>query len=572
MEKINKLKKLINSFGLDGYIIPKNDEFFSEYIPIFKDRLRYISNFTGSYGYALILKNKNYLFVDGRYKLQAKIESGKLFKVIQISKKFPVNIIKQKNIKIGYDPKLHTSKFLKSFFNKSNFELKSIDHNLVDSLWIKKSKIKYEKFYTLPKKAYGLPYKSKLNLIIKILKRKKVDYQFISSGENVAWLLNMRGRDSKYSPVPNAYLTISIKKQINLYCNLKKINRSLRKQLKNINFIDLKHLETNLSRLKNEKVLIDPSSCSKHFENIIGKKNKLLFQSDPVNLLKSIKTKKEIKNMMKSHIYDGAALTKFLFWIKNNYKKSKIDEIYAQKKLLKFRKKNKDFKFSSFPTISGSGPNGAIIHYRATLKSNRTLKNGDIYLVDSGGQYNYGTTDVTRTISLNNNNKRIKEIFTRVLKGHIAVASFKLSSKSYGAQLDGIARKPLKKIDLDYSHGTGHGVGYFLNVHEGPQSFSRNNKVILRKGMILSNEPGYYEDGKFGIRIENLIMIIKSKRKHFFENLTMVPIDKTLIKKDMLKKKEIDWLNNYHKKVFTKLKYLMNKSELANLKSACSKI
>ena len=244
----------------------------------------------------------------------------------------------------------------------------------------------------------------------------------------------------------------------------------------------------------------------------------------------------------------------------------------AQEKLLRLRKKNKDFKFLSFPTISGSGPNGAIIHYQASKKTNRKLKTGDIYLVDSGGQYNFGTTDVTRTISLNNNNKRIKDIFTRVLKGHIAVASFKLKNNTHGAQVDAVARKPLNEINLDYAHGTGHGVGYFLSVHEGPQAISKNNKVNFKEGMIVSNEPGYYENGKFGIRIENLIRVKKSNKGYSFDNLTMVPIDKSLINKNILKKSEINWLNGYHRDVFNNLKKFMDKSELFDLRQACSKI
>ena len=240
--------------------------------------------------------------------------------------------------------------------------------------------------------------------------------------------------------------------------------------------------------------------------------------------------------------------------------------------MYKLRKKNKNFKSLSFPTISGTGPNGSIIHYKASKKTNRKLKKGDIYLVDSGGQYNFGTTDVTRTISLKNSNKRIKNIFTRVLKGHIAVANFNLKRNSTGSQIDKKARKFLKQIGLNYSHGTGHGVGYFLNVHEGPHAISQYNKINLKEGMILSNEPGYYETNKFGIRIENLIYIKRKKNKNYFENLTMVPIDKDLINKDLLNKSEIKWLNNYHMAVFNILKNSMNKFEILELKQACSAI
>ena len=232
----------------------------------------------------------------------------------------------------------------------------------------------------------------------------------------------------------------------------------------------------------------------------------------------------------------------------------------------------KKFKFLSFPTISGTGPNGSIIHYKATKKTNRTLSNGEIYLVDSGGQYEFGTTDVTRTISLNNSNKRVKNIFTRVLKGHIAVADFKIKNSTSGAIIDSQARKFLKQIGLDYSHGTGHGVGYFLNVHEGPHAISKNNRIKLREGMVVSNEPGYYEKNKFGIRIENLIYVKSEKSKKYFENFTMAPIDKDLIDQSLLNKKEKKWLNEYHYKVFETLKNYMNKTEILELKMACSTI
>ena len=289
---------------------------------------------------------------------------------------------------------------------------------------------------------------------------------------------------------------------------------------------------------------------------------------DPIYFLKSIKNHTEIKNMKKSHMVDGVALTKFLFWLKKNFKKKKITEISAQKKLEYFRKMNKTYKFPSFSTISGSGPNSAIIHYKASIKSNRTLRRGDLYLVDSGGQYSFGTTDVTRTISLDNNSDLIKKIYTRVLKGHIAVSDYKFKKNSKGSDIDRSARKSLKKVKLDYPHGTGHGVGYFLNVHEGPQSLSKKNKVSLKPGMIISNEPGYYKEGHYGIRIENLIYIKKNK----FEELTMAPIEKNMIKKKMLNKKEINWLIKYHAKVRKNLFKFMNFEEKANLIDACSPV
>ncbi|RPG96247.1 MAG: aminopeptidase P family protein [Candidatus Pelagibacter sp. TMED165] len=571
MEKINKLKKLFNYYNIEGYIVPKNDEFFNEFIPQSKDRLKSISNFSGSYGFALILKNNNYLFVDGRYSLQAKIQCGKFFKIITLPARFPSDVIINKNIKIGFDPKLYTKQTLNHLFNKTNCKLLPINTNLIDKFENKKKIQKEKKFYTLPNKAVGKNYASKINLLLRILKKKEIDFHFISASENVAWLLNIRGQDADFTPIPNAYLTLENEK-LHFFCDLKKIDKKFKSKFKNISFIDIKYIDTFLSRVKNKKVLIDPLSCSVFFEDILKRNNKITQFQDPIYSLKAIKSKKEINNVARCHLDDGAALTKFLFWLKKNYLKHDITEIKAQEKLLDFRKKNKNFKFLSFPTISGSGPNGSVIHYRASRKSNRKLKKGDIYLIDSGGQYNFGTTDVTRTISLDNKDNRIRDIFTRILKGHIAVANFKLKKNTYGSQIDNAARKSLKEINLDYAHGTGHGVGYFLNVHEGPQSLSKNNKVNFKEGMILSNEPGYYENGKFGIRIENLIHVKKDKRGCSFENLTMAPIDKTLINKKLLKKKEINWLNNYHDKVYNNLKKFMNKPEVSDLRQACSKI
>jgi len=572
MTKLKKLKKLFNTYNIDGYFVPKNDEFFGEYIPKAKDNLNFISNFSGSYGFALILKKINYLFVDGRYTLQAKNQSGKKFKIVTIPKKFPSDILKNKKLSIGFDPKLHTENMISHFFKKSNCKLVPLSKNLINKIWSRKRTDKVSKFYKLRDRISGQSSKSKVNKLLKILNKNKVNLQFVSAPENVAWLLNLRGADSEFSPIPNSYLILNNKKKVYLFCNPKKINKKLKRKLVNISIVNINYIEQFLIKIKNKRIQLDSVSCSIFFKDILKKNNYIIEKQDPIYFLKSIKNKAEIKNTIKAHIYDGAALTKFLFWIKNNFKSKKISEISAQNKLLKFRKSNKTFKFLSFPTISGSGPNGAIVHYRANKKSNRILKKDDIYLVDSGGQYNYGTTDVTRTISLGNNQNKIKNIFTRVLKGHIAVANYKLDKNTSGSKIDTAARKPLKKINLDYAHGTGHGVGYFLNVHEGPQSISKENKVKFKEGMIVSNEPGYYENGKFGIRIENLITVKKFKNKFKFYDLTLVPIDKSLIEKKLLNKNEINWLNNYHYKVFSNLKKFMNKSELIELKNSCSVI
>ena len=572
MEKIKRLKQVFKRENIDGYLIPKNDEFFGEYVPNHNDRLDYISNFSGSYGFSLILRDRNYLFVDGRYILQAINQSGKNFKIINIPKKMPNNILKNKKLLIGFDPKLYTKKTLNTFFSKNNCKFKPLDNNLIDYIWKRKNEKSKHKFYSLPKHSVGNYYEYKINKIVSNLKKKGADFQFITSSENNAWLLNIRGKDSSYTPIPYSYVLINKNKNIKFFCDLKKISLSFKKKLKKIKFLNIESIDKNLLEIYKKKFIIDKNTCSYHFENIILKNNKILNFQDPIYNLKAIKNKKEIENIKRAHIYDGVALTKYIFWLKKNFNKKKITEMSASQKLFEFRKKNKKFKFSSFPTISGTGSNGAIIHYRVTKKTNKKLKKGDVYLVDSGGQYEFGTTDVTRTISLNNSNIRIKNIYTRVLKGHIAVADFKLKESTSGSNIDKEARKYLKQIGLDYSHGTGHGVGYFLNVHEGPHAISKNNKIKFREGMVLSNEPGYYEKNKFGIRIENLVYVKKVKSKRYFENLTMAPIDKELINQTLLNKKEIEWINSYHKQVFINLKNFMNKEEVLELQKSCSSL
>ena len=572
MEKINKLKKIFEREKIDGYIIPKNDEFFGEYTPDYNDRLNFISGFTGSYGFALVLKNKNYLFVDGRYTLQANNQCGKFFKIITIPNKMPSDILKEKKLSIGFDPNLFTEKSLLIFFGKNKIKLKPIFQNLIDKIWKRKIVKNKSKFYLLPSEAADERYQLKINKVAKYLKKKRSDFLFVTASENNAWLLNIRGRDTKYAPIPHSYVLIEKNRSIRFFCDLKKVSSTLRRSFKQLKFLDVKDCAKTLSKIENKKLIIDSNSCSFFLKSLIEKKNKILNLQDPIYLFKAIKGKQEIENIKKAHIYDGVALTKYLFWLKKNFYKKNITEITASKKLLKFRKKNKNFKFLSFPTISGTGPNGAIIHYKATHKTDRKLRKGDIYLVDSGGQYEFGTTDVTRTISLKNSNKRIKDIFTRVLKGHIAVSNFKLKKNTSGSEIDTKARKYLKQIGLNYAHGTGHGVGYFLNVHEGPHAISKKNKVNFKGGMIVSNEPGYYEKNKFGIRIENLIYVKENNKKMNFENLTMAPIDKDLIVPERLDKKEKKWINNYHKTVFKNLKSYMNKVDTLELKKACSAI
>ena len=558
-QMINKRIKLLRSkfiqHKIDGYVVPKNDQFFSEYAA--EDRLKIISNFSGSAGLAIVLKKKSYLFVDGRYTIQAQQQSGKKFKIIEIHKFLPFKIIK--NLKLGFDPSLFTRKQLNVYFNNSLI-LKPINKNLVDEIYKDKAS-KNKIFFSLTNKVAGKTFQSKINNVKNILKRNKADYLFVSAPENVAWLLNIRGSDNPNSPIPNCRLIIGKDKELFLITQKEKTLKIIKdKKLSKKQIISPKKFRDLINKLKGYKFIIDPLSCSLLNENIIKSKFKIINKDDPCYKLKSIKNSSEIKHMINAHIEDGLALTKFIFWIKNINKK-KITEVDAQNKLEKFRKLNKNYLFPSFNTIAGTGSNGAIVHYRASKESNKTIKKSDVFLCDSGGQYMFGTTDVTRTICFSKQPNSIKNVYTKVLKGHIAVATSNLKKFNNGKRIDVRARQFLKKDGLDYAHGTGHGVGFFSNVHEGPQSISKYNTIKLEEGMIISNEPGYYKKNHYGIRIENLVYVKKNKKKLQFENLTLAPIEKDLINYDLLNKNEKNYLFNYHLNVYTKHSKFLNKKE-----------
>ncbi len=552
---IKILRNNFKKYNIDGYVIPKNDEYFTEYSRV--NRLKIISNFSGSAGLAIILKKQNYLFTDGRYTIQSQLESGNNFKIYGFEKLINCKLFK--NLVLGIDPKLFSNNQIKNYFLKHN-KIKHINDNLIDK--IKKDRITNTiPFFSLNKKVVGENTASKINKISKFLKKNKSDYIFISAPENVAWILNIRGGDSPNSPIPNSRLIISKSKKILLISKIDKCKKLIRnKVIKKNQFLDIDQLPKQILKLRGNNFIIDEKSCSIFHENLIKSKFKIIHKSDPTYSMKSIKNKTEIKNMINTHILDGVALTKFIFWIKKINKK-KITEIEAAKKLEKFRKMEKNFLYPSFDTIAGSGKNGAIVHYRPNKKSCRILNKKDIFLCDSGGQYKYGTTDVTRTISFSDQNQNVKNIFTKVLKGHIAVATTNINRDDTGKKIDRRARKFLKESNLDYAHGTGHGVGFFLNVHEGPQSITKINNIKIRKGMILSNEPGYYKKNKFGIRIENLVYVNKNKKKLYFENLTMAPIEKDLINFKLLTQIEKDYLFKYHLDVYSKISGYLNQNE-----------
>ena len=554
-KKIQILRSKFKKHNIDGYIVPKNDDYFTEYSNI--NRLKIISNFSGSAGIAIILKNKNYLFTDGRYTIQSQLESGKDFKITNYDE--IINCRLFKNLVLGIDPKLFTYNQIIKFFKKNN-KIKFINKNLIDEIESKKN-INNFQFFSLNRNIVGESSSSKINKISSYLKKNKSDYLFISAPENVAWILNIRGKDGPNSPIPNSRLIISKSKKVFLISKIQKVKKIIKEKIINSNeLIDINDFPKKIQKLKGNNFIIDEKSCSIYFEDIISSKFRISKREDPTYLLKAVKNRIEMKNMINTHILDGVALTKFIYWIKNINNK-KITEVQAQNKLESFRKLNKAYLYPSFDTIAGSGANAAIVHYRANKTNCKTIKRNDIFLCDSGGQYKYGTTDVTRTICFSKPKQYIRDIFTKVLKGHIAVANTDLKKDNVGKKIDIRARQFLKKNNLDYAHGTGHGVGFFLNVHEGPQSISKYNKVKIQEGMILSNEPGYYKKDSFGIRIENLVFVKKVNKNIFFENLTLVPIEKELINYKILTSLEKDYLFKYHLNVYSKISKHLNLKE-----------
>ena len=548
---IKKIKKFIKDKNLDGYIISKNDSYFTEYSRV--NNLAKVTNFTGSAGFTLILKEINYLFIDGRYTLQAKKQSSKNFKILEIPYVWPKDLQNIKNLKIGFNPKLFTKSMLQKFFEGK------VNLIPIEFFFNEKKEKKIKKLFILDKNITGETTSTKINKIKKYMKKNKINYLYISASENVNWLLNIRGKDLPNSPLVNCKIILTDKGKIYLFININKIPKPIIKKFKNLILCEESGLFKNLINLKNGSFCIDKNTCSIFEQQIICSRFDIIKNIDPIYELKSVKNNVEIKNTIKAHIEDGVALTKFLYWFKMN--KKKITEKKIESKLEKIRKKSKNYLFPSFDTIAGSGPNGAIIHYKSNSLTNRVLKKNDILLLDSGGQYKWGTTDVTRTTCLGKVSNVVKNNYTRVLKGHIAVVTCNLSKKFNGHLIDKLARKPLNDIGKNYSHGTGHGVGFFLNVHEGPQSISKFNMVRLKEGMILSNEPGFYLKNKYGIRIENLIYVKKIKKNLFFENLTYAPIDIDLINFKMLSKNEKKYLFYYHLKTYNNISKYLNKFE-----------
>ena len=586
-QNIKKIREFFEEELIDAYIIPHEDEFLTEYVPDHSERLAFITGFTGSAGLAIITKNKAAIFVDGRYTTQVKIQtSEKIFDhenliYSDIEKWIKLNL--KETGEIGFCPMTMSLEKVNSFKNSisdTKIKFKKID-NLVDKLWLKKPKQNNSLIYEHNKKFTGASHKEKKELITKEIIKNNCDSLFISEPENTCWFLNIRGNDLDFTPLVRCYSMIERNGEIYIFSN-HKISSNIKKYFKqnNITHLPIDKIEDFFKNKNFKRTIFDFKTTPYELADVIFKYS-IDYRNiqNPCSLLKACKNSTEIKGAINAHVRDGLALTKFLFWLDNKSEKDELDEIDIEKKLLRLRKKEENFISPSFSTIAGTGGNGAIVHYKADKSNCKKLKAGDLLLVDSGGQYLDGTTDVTRTIALFPNEKKVnqekKDRFTRVLKGHISIACSTFKKGTIGKDLDPLARKFLIEEGLNYNHGTGHGVGSFLGVHEGPQSISPLGIQEIKKGMIISNEPGYYKENEYGIRIENLIVaqeMDKNDNYLYFKTLTLAPIDKNLICINMLNKEEITWVNSYHEKVFETLSKFMRDKELIWLKESCKSI
>ena len=560
--KIQKIQQKLKDKEIDSYIINRTDEFLNEYIPPDAERLYWATNFSGSAGRAIISQKTSMLFVDGRYTFQANEQIDKNIISLKHWNDYSkeLNKVFQRNKCIGLDPTLHSIEEVIKIIElakKNETRMHFTSPNLIDELWQDKPQRQYSTIFDHPVNYAGIDALDKVNQFVRELKENKLDGYFLSSLDSIAWLLNIRADDILHTPLVFSYLFISVEGKPILYLSIEKLNNDLKNRLSN--FLVLKPIDEIENVFKNLttklKIGFDYKNTSYFFYQLALNNNLIPANlQNPCLIPKATKNKTELEGSRKAHLRDGVSMTKFLYWLKNHQSIEEENEISVANKLLSFRQPNELFHSISFDSISAIGKNAALPHYRADKNNPVSLKNNSIYLSDSGGQYYDGTTDITRTIILGTPNKEQIDRFTRVLKGHINLSSHTFQKGTKGNDIDYLARKSLQEINCDYDHGTGHGIGSFLSVHEAPQRISKKSmfpSVELLPGMILSNEPGYYKEGEYGIRIENIIVVKEDKENQLtFENITWAPIDMELINSDMLSKKELNWLNDYHSKVF----------------------
>ncbi len=589
--RIARLRRLLDSHNIDAFLVPRGDQHRGEYVAPSSERLAWISGFTGSAGFAVITRTQAALFTDGRYTVQARLQTpDQLFTLLPVPDTDPYDWIGDQTAgevrTIGFDPWLHALAEIERATAKlkpRGMRLKAMRRNLVDSVWGADRPAPPRAPVTIQalSKA-GKSAAQKLKDLQDQLAEAGQDATVLTAPDSICWLFNIRGSDVAHNPVCLCFAIIPATGKAELIIAPDRLNQAVRRHLDPVaDAVPTGDFQARLRALGKRctAIRLDAETCPVWIARQIAGAKRIARGSDLCVLPKAIKNEVEIRGARAAHARDGVAVCRFLAWLDREAVSGNVSEIGAARQLERFRAQTNQLKEISFDTISGSGPNGAIVHYRVTTAGNRQLGAGELYLVDSGAQYPDGTTDITRTIAIGRATEEMRDRFTRVLKGHIAIATANFPEGTRGIDLDPFARRALWDAGLDYNHGTGHGVGSYLSVHEGPQSISRRGMVILRPGMIISNEPGYYNEGRYGIRIENLVLVRAPKDIEngdrpmlSFETLTLAPIDRNLIDVKLLTASERQWLNAYHARVMREIGPQLVGDERAWLRAACAKI
>lgn len=587
-ERIENLRNILNEKEIFAYIIPSSDYHQSEYVSDYFKSREFMSGFTGSAGTLIVTQDEAGLWVDGRYFIQAeeqiKGSNIKLFKMgeenVPTIEEYLIDNM-PKNSVLGFDGKVISANEGKSYLEKLGFKNINIeyDNDLVNLLWKDRDILPSEKAFSLDIKYCGESFSSKLNRLREEMKNKKATIHIITTLDDIAWLFNIRGNDVKYNPVVLSYAIITLD-NVYLFIDDKKLDENILNELKkeNVEIKSYNYIYEFVKEIKeNEVVLLDPQKVNYSIYNNIPDNVQKIDMHNPIRDFKCIKNKVEIENIKRSHIKDGVAVTKFMYWLKNNVGKIDISEISATKKLEEFRREQDLFIEPSFSTIAGYREHAAMMHYSATEETDYKLEPSDLFLVDSGGQYYDGTTDITRTFALGELSTELKRHFTLVVRGMVRLSMAKFLYGCRGYNLDILARGPIWNEDLDYKCGTGHGIGFVLNVHESPNGFrwkvvpEREDSCILEEGMITTNEPGIYIEGSHGIRIENELLTRKQKKNEYgqymdFEVITLAPIDLDAIDPELMLENEKEYLNRYHNLVYDKISPFLSEKEKQWLK------
>ena len=589
-ERVKALQREMKSRKLKGFLVPHSDEHQDEFLSPPAERLAWLTGFTGSAGVAIVLEKAAALFVDGRYILQARAQTdATLFEVLQTPEAKPSSWMAEKLTKgavVGYDPALHTIKEIERLtetLGKSGIKLAPVDTNLIDLIWPDRPKPSPAQIVPHGLEYAGRSAHDKIRDVQALLKDEQADAVLLTLLDSIAWLFNIRGGDIRHTPVALAFAIVPASGKPTLFIDPAKVGDNVKGELREL--ADLAEPGALTDRLKvlgqaRARVRLDPETAPIRFaQTLQAECAKFVPGQDPCIHPKAIKNAVEIKGAHAAHLRDGVAMVRFLAWLDEVAESGKIDEIAAAVKLEACRRESGQLRDISFDTISAAGPNGAIVHYRPTTKGKRTLQAGTLYLIDSGAQYREGTTDVTRTVAVGTPTPEMRRHYGLVLKAHIAVATARFPKGTRGQDLDPFARRPLWEAGLDFDHGTGHGVGSYLSVHEGPQRLSRLGTVELEPGMILSNEPGYYREGHYGIRLENLVLVTPPERiaggtreMMGFETLTLVPFDRRLIDPKQLLPYELAWLNAYHARVRREIEPILLSDDRAWLRHATAPI